>query len=204
MPRAENLNWTGNSENQWGFGQLVPLILLIQPLGAVAEGFYPGKAERRRQQQEWNDELEKRSQQARDTSARNTAPCPDASHGSAINQRRHRFMHCISQDDPAGNVDVHEAVRSKCKETFYNNRIFILLCWLLQVTIAGAAAAALYFDYLTIGNGRSDNWENTVLASVAYIGISFLITFALLPFSGLGKWDDNDFSERHRDRPTIT
>jgi hypothetical protein len=37
IPRLQNLPQIESKESQWGFSQLVPMILLIQPLGALTE-----------------------------------------------------------------------------------------------------------------------------------------------------------------------
>jgi len=42
VPRHQNA-WWNFKENTWGFGQIVPLVLLIQPLGAVLEHMKVGK-----------------------------------------------------------------------------------------------------------------------------------------------------------------
>lgn len=40
IPRNQMLVFTSAEEDKWGFGQLVPLVLLVQPLGAVCEGLW--------------------------------------------------------------------------------------------------------------------------------------------------------------------
>ncbi|THW39345.1 hypothetical protein D6D25_04851, partial [Aureobasidium pullulans] len=37
IPRYQNLAQTAAQESEWGFGQLVPLVLLVQPIGAISE-----------------------------------------------------------------------------------------------------------------------------------------------------------------------
>jgi len=47
VPREQNWNWIGD-EQQWGFGQIVPLVLLIQPLGGLLEDIRTRKKQRSR------------------------------------------------------------------------------------------------------------------------------------------------------------
>jgi hypothetical protein len=40
IPRLQNLPQTESKESQWAFSQLVPVILLVQPLGKLTEHMF--------------------------------------------------------------------------------------------------------------------------------------------------------------------
>nr|POF06966.1 hypothetical protein CFP56_31590 [Quercus suber] len=189
IPRSQNLQYTGSQENAWGFGQLIPLILLVQPVGAVIEHLWPREKEG----------LDRRPSNA--SAIRLRLP-----HGQERSETRaYRDMRMpsqpfvdfvISSDFPRIQNDasrtpkdaIRRLYRTRQKEYLYSSRVFHTIVWMTQIGIAGIAFIIFYLDAVTIGYG-TEAWIITG-PSIAGCVLSFcLVTLILSPFSRLGKGD---------------
>lgn len=171
IPRNQNLASTAESEEKWGFGQLVPLILLIQPLGALTEDI----GVRRGHHHDQGVGLEMRENRISE-SHQPMLSLPDIS-------SHHSRRPLISV---AGEVKSSTA-SSEFMIIVGRSRLFALVCGLLQLSILIGAILIFYLDAHTIGYFRGSNWVVLVAAVGFYFVSSWFVIAVLGPYSRLGR-----------------
>ena len=175
IPRNQNLASTADQEEKWGFGQLVPLILLIQPLGALTEDLGV------RHDKHHSQSLEMESPKSRPSES-------DRPMLLSPNNANHRArMPLISIMGEAHYQTSTPSESSEFITTIGRSRLFTLLCFSLQVTIVVAASLVFYVDAYTIGFDRGGNWRLVTIAVVLYTFSSWFVIAVLGPCSRLGK-----------------
>lgn len=176
IPRNQNLATTADQEEKWGFGQLVPLILLIQPLGALTEDL----GVRHDKHHSHALEMEESRKSRPSESDRPMLLSP--------NNSNHRArMPLISIMGEAHYQTSTPSESSEFITTIAHSRLFTLLCFSLQVTIIVAASLVFYVDAWSIGYFRGANWRLVTIAVVLYTFSSWFIIAVLGPCSRLGK-----------------
>jgi hypothetical protein len=181
IPREVNLDQTpglATSENSLGFGQLTPLILLVQPLGVLMEYIFIG-AERetyvaRRDSREGDFQSMSNDVQFYKLRLRTSG----LSHQV--------FIDFMAEYAPSAWMEAAEQ-RMYLKAYLYSSGLFKLLIWVVHLATASTASVLFYFDYLTIGVTRRDNWTNIVTAIAAWAGGCPIIMLCLLPLSRIGR-----------------
>lgn len=152
------------------FGQLVPLILLIQPLGALTENIWLVEEEHERVYNHGGDAKYNFSHARSDTPFLRFMTTYIVPRTEEATQRRH------------------------LKSLLYGSRLFHLLLWMIQVAIAAAAITVFIQDYYTIGFTTAGSWQYISIVIGAYLFASPLSVVVLAPFSCLGR-----SSKRHRE-----
>ena len=176
IPRNQNLTTTADQEEKWGFGQLVPLILLIQPLGALTEDL----GVRHDTHHSHSLEMEESHKARPSESDRPMLLSPNTSN--------HRSrMPLISIMGEAHYQTSTPSESSEFIATIAKSRLFTLLGFALQATIVVAASLAFYVDAYSIGYDRGGNWQLVTVAVVLYIVSCWFIIAVLGPCSRLGK-----------------
>lgn len=184
IPRKQNLDLTASIEDNYrGFGQLVPLILLVQPAGAVFEHFWkedqaatPAPANRPQidtfemQEFELND--------ANDPIVSDNLPlCLKETRGSLPSYMADHKPTPISQ---------RTTTRTPILELLYSSRLFAGIVWLNHLSVLGTGIFLFYTDSLIIGNASTSNWLFILAAVGVYGALSFVVTLVVAPFSRLG------------------
>jgi hypothetical protein len=177
IPRNQNLASTADLEEKRGFGQLVPLILLIQPLGALTEDL--GVRHARGHGQE-AVEMEPRTSRMSESNRPMLLPPPKTS-----NHRASMPLIGIMGDVYCQTSTANEA--SEFITAVGRSRLFTLLCGSLQFTILVGAILVFYVDAGTIGYFRGGNWRLVTIAVGLYTLASWFLLATLGPFSRLGK-----------------
>jgi hypothetical protein len=178
MPREQNQPLLGANENVWGFGQLVPLILLIQPFSVVWEHliYIPKK------------------------------PTQEDSGGRSINNvlesaTSEVFEACISERTQQytsllGYLVKHEPCKPAHRVLYQptpvecillRSNLFHLNVFLTQPAILAASILAFYTDAYLIGYSTTGNWNYFCIVLGVYVGAAWLSTFILLPYLALGR-----------------
>nr|POF22100.1 hypothetical protein CFP56_36187 [Quercus suber] len=189
IPRSQNLEHTGSQENSWGFGQLTPLILLIQPVGAVTEHLWPREKEAGGRRPSNASSIHLGLRHGRDHSEARThrdmqtpsQPFVDFVLSSRLSQTQEGLTQEFKEV-------LRKRHRSRQKEYLYTSRVFQTIVWMIQLGIAGIAFIIFYLDALTIGYGT----EVWIIAGPSIAGCCvffFLVTLILSPFSRLGRGD---------------
>jgi len=175
IPRNQNLASTADTEEKWGFGQLVPLILLIQPLGVLTEDL----GVRHEKHHAQNMEMESRASRA-SGSDRPMLLSPKTS------DRRTR-MPLIGIMGEAYCQTSTASESSDFVTIVGRSRLFAILCGLLQVTILLAASLVFYVDARTIGYVRGGNWPLVTVAIGLYTFFGWFLIATLSPYSRIGR-----------------
>ncbi|KAL9093887.1 MAG: hypothetical protein Q9165_003810 [Trypethelium subeluteriae] len=174
IPRAQNMQATGEEESAWSFGQLVPLILLVQPLGAVLEHVWIPHEDRQGSQ----TPVQRRT--SRDENHEPSRECARSSKRNEINLlqffRNYYPPSCSQRDNEESNLH----------QLLFASRLFAAIVWFIQFSILGAATVIFTLNGYTIGNGSAGNWAYILLALGIFTLLVFGGTFAVIPFSRLG------------------
>ncbi|KAK6070445.1 hypothetical protein SCUP234_10125 [Seiridium cupressi] len=174
VPRAQMLPITGTSESSWGFGQLVPLILLVQPLGVVVEHLW-SREEKDLETQNVPRSLGQSFDPTMVGSLEATKGCQEKS------------LLSVLQGLTDGNLPEISDRQSTFWRLVYSSKLFAGLVYLVQCAIAAICAVVFYFDVLTIGTARSNNWQLVLAAIAAFLGVGFSATLLISPFSIAGR-----------------
>jgi hypothetical protein len=176
IPRRQMLPLVvlGSNENAWGFGQLVPLILLIQPLGVVFEHIWASEATDDRVQSTYSHT--ERASHASHTEL----------HQAVISNRKLPLLQ-LMVDPEFNQILSYPRGRSLLWETLLSSRLFSMLVFLFQLALAGICATVFYLDARTIGNIRSNNWQLIICAMSGSLGFAILLTIVTAPFSIIGR-----------------
>ncbi|KAK8023054.1 Vanillyl-alcohol oxidase [Apiospora marii] len=181
IPRSQMQPMTQSQEGTWGFGQLVPLILLIQPLGMVLEHVWT--RERRDE-----DALELVRYSRTLTGSRDTqcepkrVLCLGCQHNVDCFQQL--LLTQVSRHPGASTWPQQHGV---VKDFLFSTKVFAFLVWLAQAAVVTICTSVFYFDALTIGNGRVNNWDFIVKTIGTFIGFGVAATLAMSPFSRTGR-----------------
>ncbi|KAI1842380.1 hypothetical protein JX266_011421 [Neoarthrinium moseri] len=180
VPRAQMLPYTGSTESSWGFGQLVPLILLAQPLGVVFEFLWS----RDKPEQGINEEA---------SWTDSSAGKPNVSTSLKKAQlKKYKSLLGIFIDPAEHNAKAKE-VKSHVWAVFFSSKLFAAMVYLLQIALAGICTMVFYFDAGTIGSRRSDNWQFILSAIGVFAGTGFCLAMVVSPFSVLCRYSDEIF-----------
>lgn len=174
VPREQMIPLTGSSESSWGFGQLVPLILLIQPVGVLFEHLYS-----KNKTDESQDGGEHAPEHDTIREAIDAAPTIPASQKPSLLE----LLVSRCEDRLLKGHNRQTAIW----KLLYASKLFALMVYLVQFAIAAICAVVFYFDVLTIGNARSDNWSFILIALAAFLGAGLVFSIALAPFSVTGR-----------------
>lgn len=192
VPRQQNLAQTAAQETEWGFGQLVPLVLLVQPLGALSEHAWVRSNE---------GNAEHASRQSHEVS-NHISPKPTDYHdltndSETVSQADDHIRHLIPARSIVEVFDRQQFMREvgaettsdwkPLKSTILASRLFALVVIVLHATILGAACVILRLDARSIGYERGENWTFVLIAIGFYAVVSWLVLLILGPFSRLGK-----------------
>jgi hypothetical protein len=178
VPRKQNQPLLGANENLWGFGQLVPLILLIQPLSVVWEHliFVPKKPTQ--------EESEDRS-----TNTILETATPKALE-ARVNEQVQQYTSLL------GYLAIHGPVKparrvlyqpTPIESILLQSNLFHLNVFLTQPALLAASILAFYTDAYLIGYSTTGNWNYFCIVLGVYVGAAWLSTFCLLPWFRLGR-----------------
>lgn len=190
IPRNQNLPQTGLQENAWGFGQLVPLVLLIQPLGVISEYLWPWPpaAARAKAEVDLPGEASRDEENTADTGI---SPDEHASSSSAIETHHgngYALIAILGSPDPAHDTFAVMVTNTpRFVDVLLSSRILAVLVTLLQVTLLGGTCIVLYFDVISIGISRGQNWQLVLVALAFYVATSWITMLVLGPYSRLGR-----------------
>lgn len=215
VPRAQN-SWWNSKENTWGFGQIVPLVLLIQPLGAVLEHMKHGKAQL--------DGHGHSGQEASSSQSAKSLPSRDADSWSVATKERNVWVdtHSINRngscteksDDsdkdaqrlpvspgpaPKINISAHFAalqptgIRDRSlnmgqhQDALFDSWLFKWLIIWAELFLACISAFVFWLDSQMIGNGGNGNVRLVGFGCIVHCAVILLSLIIGIPFSRLYK-----------------
>lgn len=178
IPRSQNLSWSAAVENKWGFGQIVPLVLLVQPLGAVLEHFRKKLSHGHSLGSLSSDQESVASDIDLDDLSSATFRHQATSRDVAVNQMSHHFATLEPVNPSARSLDLPIHQRE-----LYNSRFFAsLICW-IHAAILGISIAVFVFDSWAIGTTSTANWWIILISFAAFVGVILVWTIVAMPFS---------------------
>ncbi|KAH6656049.1 hypothetical protein BKA67DRAFT_562515 [Truncatella angustata] len=173
VPRSQMLPLTGPSENNWGFGQLVPLILLLQPLGVIFEHVWS--------EEENGLHIGHSRESTNSTSSHSRAIPALANIGGSKPNLLELLVTKQTGDDPGSNRRFLEVW-----DLLYSSKLFAAMVYLVHLAIAIICAMVFYVNVSNTGTMRSDNWQLILLSIAALLAFSFITTTVLARFSITG------------------
>lgn len=181
IPRKQNQPLLGANENIWSFGQLVPLILLIQPFSVVWEHliYIPKKPTQ--------EESEDRSISTVMQPA--TPKAFEARISEEVQQSTSLLSH-LALHEPMQLAHRILYQPTPVERILLGSKVFHFNVLLTQPAIIAASALAFYTDAWLIGYSTTGNWNNFCIVLGVYVGAAWLSTFCLLPWFALGRLAD--------------
>jgi len=178
VPRKQNQPLLGANENLWGFGQLVPLILLIQPLSVVWEHliYIPNKpTQEDSEDRSINTVLETATPKAFEARVSEQVQHPSSLMG---------YLAMYEPCKPAHRVLYQP---TPIESILLRSNLFHLNVFLTQPALLAASILAFYTDAYLIGYSTTGNWNYFCIVLGVYVGTAWLSTFCLLPWFALGR-----------------
>ncbi|GAM84762.1 hypothetical protein ANO11243_027630 [Dothideomycetidae sp. 11243] len=202
VPRAKFDYWS-SEENQWGFGQIIPLILLIQPMGLIFEHMRQNKKEKDAAADAassshgtyTSDSSESHSEVSSLVEAAET-PLPDsplaadtspdsATEKESLSLSQHFAMLPTERDDCTYTIKLPAHQRA-----IYDSRTFKSLVWATEIcgTIWVVAFYVIDARGMSIDTQDSNNDFKVIIgAALTVVLISYIVLLFSLPFSRLFK-----------------
>lgn len=181
IPRGQMQPMTQSQEGTWGFGQLVPLILLIQPLGMVLEHVWTREPPE-------DDALELLRYTRTLPGSRDTQNEPKGDLSLEGQHNQYCFQQVLlAQVSKHPNAATWPYEHTIVKDFLFSSKVFAFLVWLVQAAVVTICTVVFHFDSLTIGNERASNWEFILDAIAAFIAVGVLATLVASPYSRTGR-----------------
>lgn len=177
IPRKQNQPLLGANENVWSFGQLVPLILLIQPFSVVWEHliYIPKKSAQ--------EESEDRSI---NTVLETATPKAFEARVSDNVEQNSSLMSYLTTHEPAKPAHRVMYQPTPVERILLGSNLFHFNVILIQPALVAASALAFRTDAWLIGYSTTGNWNYFCIVLGVYVGAAWLSTFCLLPWFALG------------------
>ena len=187
VPRQQNYVQTAHKESEWGFGQLIPMIMLIQPLGALTEHMWV-----RDSHAEQKHPIDKSATAQETTKEEEKVPAlqsllPDSSSSSVMKSNRSLIEILGREKLPQSERASSQDATSTTTEMVLSSRLGVVLLVLIQLTLIGGTCFILYLNAVSIGYFRGENWLYALIVLGFYVASSWLATTVISPFGRIGK-----------------
>lgn len=185
IPRQQNLLQTASKESEWGFSQLIPMILLIQPLGALTEHMWVREAHGEKHQIE-ETKFAETSEESESAPALQSL-LPNSS-GSASECKK-SLMEILGEERPPRSERVASEAKNSTlttTEMVLSSRLGVVLLVLIQLTLVGGTCFILFLNAVSIGYARGENWFYALVTLAFYVASSWLAVIIISPFGRLG------------------
>lgn len=178
VPRHQNQPFLEANENVWGFGQLVPLILLIQPFSVVWEHLIVSPRK--------HSEAEPEHTSTSTASDKITPMNMEVPRPQQLQYSRSLLHHLTSHKPvkPSARVRFQP---TPTEQILFESFLFRINVYLIQPAIITASVLAFMTDAWYIGYSTTGNWTYFCIIFGVYVGAAWLLTFCLLPWVPLGK-----------------
>jgi hypothetical protein len=197
VPRRQNQSILGSDEDIWGFGQLVPLILLIQPFSVVWEHLIVARSAKEEEQEHEEDVTtvtQKEDVTAVTHEENATASLglttPDLSIQDSNTQLQRPpqtlLQHFIDYT-PARPSERLNHQPTSIEQILIKSRIFHIIVFLTQPAIIVATIITFTMDTRMMGTLATINWAIFVYMFANYVSLAWLVTFCLVPWDMVGR-----------------
>lgn len=179
IPRHQNA-WWNKKEDEWSFGQIVPLVLLIQPLGAILEN-YGG-----RKQKKDADRASLNSEDGESYELDSTSDSAMVPHQNTLDDRQLSISEMFA---------AHEVLKPSQRSVesmehqlpFYKSTLFTAIIVWMQIGVAVISSIVFWIDAMSLGYTTSHNYFFVLIGIGTCFGIIVLWTVASIPFSRVFK-----------------
>jgi len=187
VPRKQNLSTLGADEDIWGFGQLVPLILLIQPLSVVWEHLVIAKSTNK-QEHEHGEHVTITHEKTSRAALEVATPDPALEPSDVQPQRPPAILlqHTADYRPVKPSRRIHNQSTS-IGLILMKSRVFHAIVWLTQPAMLLATVFVFAFDTSRIGTLGTFNWAIACWVFADFMILAWLVTFCLMPWSTLGR-----------------
>ncbi|TIA79691.1 hypothetical protein D6C76_03491 [Aureobasidium pullulans] len=176
IPRQQN-SWWNSKENSWTFGQIVPLVLLIQPIGAILENY------RSRNHKASSDQDSLASEEE--------AYELNFSLDNALTSSRSIPNSLTFSETFAALEVIRPSARSlevlEHQMPFYSSALFTTLIAWIQVGIAVISGVVFWIDADSIGYVSSHNYYFVLIGLGGFSGVMIIWTLGSIPLSRVFK-----------------
>ncbi|KAI4754902.1 hypothetical protein E4T52_16103 [Aureobasidium sp. EXF-3400] len=173
VPRYQNANFS-QGDDSWTFGQLVPLILMVQPIGAMLELY-----RRREEASHVTSDIPTAAHTPHSSEDITTTPVEifsiEENQSSEVSKTA-PITFVLSFAD----TTEHTAL-SEHKMLIYKSTIFKILIHLSHISIAVYSILVLYVNAKTIGYSSTYDYVWILLALAVHVGVLLVITAAAIP-----------------------
>lgn len=187
IPHQQNEELLGPNENVWGFGQLVPLILLIQPLSAVWEVLVVDSSLIREEQlypTHTSDDVQQEYMPTSKHATENSGALPTT------------LLQYFADSKPMKPAERETNSITVAEQILFGSRLFYINVYLIQPAIIAAATIAYWNDANLIGYSTTGNWSDFCIVLSVYVGVAWIVTFCLTPWDITGR-KPKDCRESH-------
>jgi hypothetical protein len=184
IPRQQNLLQTASKESEWGFSQLIPMILLIQPLGALTEHMWVRKSSGH----EHPIQETKFAETPNENKTAPALPSPLSNHFSSSTERNKSLIEILGEDRSVRSERAsYIRPTSSTTEMVLSSRLGVVLLVLIQLTLLAGTIFILLLNAVSIGYVRGENWYYAVIVLAFYVASSWLAVIFISPFDRLGR-----------------
>ena len=175
IPRQQN-SWWNTKEKSWTFGQRVPLVLLIQPIGAIHQNYRSRKHMANADQDSLASEEVYELNSSLDNALLSSRDIPSSLAFSDM----FAALELIRPSARSLEVPEHQM-------PFYTSALFTTLVAWIQIGIAVISGVVFWIDADSIGYIRSHNYYFVLIGLGGFSGAMVLWTVGSIPFSRVFK-----------------
>jgi hypothetical protein len=194
VPRQQNQSILGSDEDIWGFGQLVPLILLIQPFSVVWEHLIVARSAKE-QQREHEEDVTAVTVATPVTHKENTTASPGLpilepplQDSNVQSQRSHQtLLQHLASYKPVKPSERIAHQPTSIEHILTESRAFHVIVFLTQPIILISTVVTFTMDTRLMGAFGTFNWVVFCYMFINYIAAAWLVTFCLIPWDTVGR-----------------
>jgi len=197
VPRQQNQSILGSDEDIWGFGQLVPLILLIQPFSVVWEHLIVARSAKEQQREHEEDVTAVTSvtvatpaTHKENTTASPGLPIlePPLQVSNVQSQRpRQTLLQHLANYKPVKPSERIGRQPTSIEHILTGSRAFHVIVFLTQPIILISTVVTFTMDTRLMGAFGTFNWVVFCYMFINYIAAAWLVTFCLIPWDTVGR-----------------
>jgi hypothetical protein len=190
VPRRQNQKVLGSDEDIWGFGQLVPLILLIQPFSVVWEHLIVVRSAKEQELEHEADvtAVTQKENVTATASLNPTSPEPSLQDSGVQLQRppQNLLQHLADYKPVKPSERLHHQPTS-IEHILTRSRVFHIIVCLTQPVILVSTVVTFTMDTRLMGAFGTFNWVVFCYMFINYIAAAWLVTFCLIPWDTVGR-----------------
>jgi hypothetical protein len=193
VPRQQNQSALGSDEDVWGFGQLVPLILLIQPFSVVWEHLMVARSAKEQQREHEEEDVPSVAHKENSTATASSGlatPEPSLQDSDDVQSQRPpqvllQHLADYTPVKPSKRSNDHEP--TSVERLLTRSRIFHIIVFLTQPAIIVATIVTFTIDTRLLGKLATINWAVFLYMFANYVTLAWIVTFCLIPWDTVGR-----------------